>query len=67
LPRRDGRIARISTHYNLKDWIAQVSESGMAAALDVLTALNRAGAADIARLRIAVFRDFPSLRRQSRL
>ena len=25
---RDGRIARISTHYNLKDWIAQVSESG---------------------------------------
>lgn len=22
---RDGRIARISTHYNLRDWIAQVS------------------------------------------
>lgn len=25
---RDGRIARISTHYNLRDWVAQVSGAG---------------------------------------
>ena len=25
---RDGRIARVSTHYNLNDWIAQVSTGG---------------------------------------
>ncbi len=25
---RDGRIARISNHYNMKDWLAQVTSSG---------------------------------------
>ncbi|HYB10839.1 MAG TPA: ketosteroid isomerase-related protein [Alphaproteobacteria bacterium] len=62
---RDGKVARITNTYNVRNWISQVCEPASVVAGIRVERLTRDGFAKslpgLARLRMTVFRDFPYL------
>lgn len=56
-----GKIARVTTYYNAADWLKQVAEPSQVVVRALKGPELHAALADLAQLRITVFRDYPYL------